>query len=176
MKNGKRLLAATAMVFVLSAGCESLQEEKLSTVTSPPPKKPDKQALRRLDDLTIPLIMQGPGLVGTSPSQVRFSADGAQVYFHWNSPERLDSLNALDPENAYEHYVSLEDDAGTYALTVASGAIRKLTDEEADTLVASQGVWNKARTRRAEIRAGDVYLTCWQVSTVPGRRLPVWPG
>ncbi|MEE9270157.1 MAG: alpha/beta fold hydrolase, partial [Candidatus Krumholzibacteria bacterium] len=95
---------------------------------------------------------------GTSPSQVRFSADGAQVYFHWNSPEKLDSLNALEPEKAYEHYMSLEEEAGTYALTVASGQLRKLTDEEADTLVASEGAWSKDRTRRAEIRAGDVYL------------------
>ena len=34
---------------------------------------------KRFDDLTIREIMQGPGLVGTAPSNTRFSADGKTV-------------------------------------------------------------------------------------------------
>ncbi|MFQ5626490.1 MAG: hypothetical protein ACE5FM_07550, partial [Methyloligellaceae bacterium] len=165
MRKRKCLFAGFAAAFLLVAGCAQKEEEKLSTVTSPPPEKPGKQALKRFDDLNIPLIMQGPGLAGTSPSRVRFSADGAYVYFHWNNPDRLDSLNAIDPLNAYEHYLSLEEEAGTWALTVKSGAIRKLSEEAADSLVASEGAWNKARTRRAEIRAGDVYLVDLEADT-----------
>ena len=44
--------------------------------------------------LTVKEIMQGPGLIGTSPTRPSFSADGFTVYFHWNDPARLDSLNA----------------------------------------------------------------------------------
>src|SRR2546421_6151997 len=36
--------------------------------------------------LTVESIMRGPDLVGTAPSNVRFSADGRYVYFAWRSP------------------------------------------------------------------------------------------
>src|SRR5437773_11873671 len=42
--------------------------------------------------LTVESIMRGPDLVGTAPSNVRFSADGRYVYFAWRSPG-LDTLD-----------------------------------------------------------------------------------
>src|SRR3989442_928663 len=36
--------------------------------------------------LTVESIMRGPDVVGTAPSNVRFSADGRYVYFTWRSP------------------------------------------------------------------------------------------
>src|SRR5207247_503197 len=36
--------------------------------------------------LTVESIMRGPDVVGTAPSNVRFSADGRYVYFAWRSP------------------------------------------------------------------------------------------
>src|SRR2546422_906074 len=36
--------------------------------------------------LTVESIMRGPDLVGTAPSNVRFSADGRYVYFSWRAP------------------------------------------------------------------------------------------
>ena len=33
--------------------------------------------------LTIDNIMRGPNLVGTAPSQVRWSGDGSRIYFEW---------------------------------------------------------------------------------------------
>jgi len=36
--------------------------------------------------LTVESIMRGPDLVGTAPSNVRFSADGRHVYFTWRAP------------------------------------------------------------------------------------------
>ncbi len=35
--------------------------------------------------LTVENIMRGPDLVGTAPSNVRFSADGRYAYFRWRS-------------------------------------------------------------------------------------------
>ena len=37
--------------------------------------------------------MRGPDLVGTAPSNVRFSADGRSVYFRWRTPG-IDTLDA----------------------------------------------------------------------------------
>src|SRR4030095_990038 len=112
----------------------------------------------RLQRLTIRQIMQGPGIVGTAPSNPRFSADGRIVYFQWNDPAPLDSLNDMDAENAYDHYLDLENRAGTYRLDVASKQISKLSDAEADSTAPSEFAWDRARRRRAEIRGGDLFL------------------
>ena len=36
--------------------------------------------------LTVESLMRGPDLVGTAPSNVRFSADGRYVHFTWRAP------------------------------------------------------------------------------------------
>ncbi|MEE9270923.1 MAG: hypothetical protein V3V49_11760, partial [Candidatus Krumholzibacteria bacterium] len=55
------LFAAAVSALFLVAGCGQKEDGQLGTVTSPPPEKPGKEALKRLDDLAIPLIMQGAG-------------------------------------------------------------------------------------------------------------------
>lgn len=112
----------------------------------------------RFEALTIRQIMQGPGIVGTAPSNPRFSADGGTVFFEWNDPARLDSMNAADPENAYQHYLDLEHEAGTYRLDVATKQITKLAKAAADTTAPGEFAWDRERRRRAEIRGGDVFL------------------
>jgi len=123
-----------------------------------PTTKPNRDEIKRFDDLTIELLMQGPGLIGTSPSRLRFSADGNNVFFRWQDPLRLDSLNAIDPLTAYENYLALEHETGVYQFDVTRGSIVKLADEVADTLVSRESAWNYKRNRHGEIRDGDVYL------------------
>jgi len=113
---------------------------------------------RQFDQLTIREIMQGPGLVGTPPSNPRFSANGRFVYFDWNSPARLDSLNAIHPDSAYENHWNLKVDAGIWRLDVASRAMVKLSDAEADTTVPTASAWDRGRQRCVETRGGDLWL------------------
>lgn len=113
---------------------------------------------RAFSGLTIRQIMQGPGVVGTAPTTPRFSADGSSVFFQWNPPARLDSLNAGAPEDAYQHYLDLEHEAGTYRLDVATRKIEKLADAVADTTVPDEFAWDRARNRRVDIRNGDLWL------------------
>jgi dipeptidyl aminopeptidase/acylaminoacyl peptidase len=139
---------------VLLASCG-----KKSTETTPMTSgAPAGAEGRSFQELTVRQIMQGPGMVGTEPSEPRFSADGGTVYFKWNNPARLDSMNVSDPENAYDHWLDLEKDAGTWRLDMASKAIEKLADAVADTTFPDESAWDRARRRRAEIRNGDVFL------------------
>lgn len=162
---GWRLCVPAIIAAILAApGCGKKQEA--TTTGEAPATKPSREDVRHFDDLTIELIMQGPGLVGTSPSKLHWSADGSSVYFYWNDPAKLDSLNAVDPLEAYEHYLALEPEAGWFTLDVASGAITKLDDDEADESVPTESAWNHARTRSAEIRGGDLFLVDrWDEST-----------
>ncbi|MDH4037142.1 MAG: prolyl oligopeptidase family serine peptidase [Candidatus Krumholzibacteria bacterium] len=145
------LLALCAVVLLASCG-------KKSPETTPAPGGAAVAEGRSFQELTVRQIMQGPGIVGTAPTAPRFSADGNTVYFNWNSPARLDSMNATGPENAYDHWLDLEKDAGTWRLDIATQAIEKLADAVADTTVPDDSAWDRARRRRAEIRKGDVYL------------------
>jgi len=108
--------------------------------------------------LSISEIMQGPGLIGTAPSHPHFSADGRRIYYRWNSPSRLDSLNDGAPLDAWKHYEAVKKDAGTWVLDTESGTSRRLTDAEADTVAPTESQWDRARRRRVELRGGDVYL------------------
>lgn len=84
------LLVVTAL-FLAAPAQDKPAPEKLA----PAPAKP--QVL----DLTIPNIMQGEELVGTSPSSVQWSYDGKLLYFRWKKPgEKVAELYALDPASA----------------------------------------------------------------------------
>ena len=142
------------LFMLVAASCSKKKE-------APVVEKPRDLAVAdrtRLQRLTIRQIMQGPGIVGTAPSNPRFSADGRAVYFEWNDPAPLDSLNQLDAENAYDHYLDTEKRAGTYRLDVATKKIEKLSDAAADSSAPSDFAWDRARRRRAEIRGGDLFL------------------
>jgi dipeptidyl aminopeptidase/acylaminoacyl peptidase len=146
---------ALAVALALVASCG--REEQAPTTEAPVEALSEGDA-RRFGQLTIRQIMQGPGVVGTPPTNPRFSADGSAVYFQWNPPARLDSLNAAAPEDAYSHYLDLEHEAGTYRLDVATRRVEKLADAVADTTVPDEFAWDRARRRRAEIRHGDLWL------------------
>lgn len=155
--SGKAALTAATAVLLVVCACSSEQDEPAVT-EAPPPTRPSPEELQRFDDLTIRVIMQGAGLIGTAPEDLRFSADGSRIFFEWNDPAALDSLNALSPESAYKNYLDLEKRSGTFVMDVASREFEKLSDAAADTLAPDEYAWNKERTRRAEIRGEDLYL------------------
>src|SRR5438477_7280082 len=74
--------------------------------------------------LTVESIMRGPDLVGTAPSNVRFSADGRYVYFAWRSP----GVDTLD---------------GDYRVSVAGGASpERFPRNLVHTIAIAHGVWS----------------------------------
>jgi|SRR5690348_591125 len=89
--------------------------------------------------LTIGNIMRGPQLVGTSPSDVRFSPDGRTLYFRWRSP----GVDTLDQD---------------YRVPVAGGAPERLPRHAVDTIPMGDGVWSPDRTREVVTLKGDLYL------------------
>ncbi|HEU0301152.1 MAG TPA: prolyl oligopeptidase family serine peptidase [Longimicrobium sp.] len=93
-------------------------------------------------DLSVRNIMRGPLLVGRSPDEVRFSADGRWVYFRWRVPEARDTATHV------------------YRVSVDGGAPELLDDSVADRTAPAPGNdgWNADRTRRAFLRLGDVYV------------------
>jgi dipeptidyl aminopeptidase/acylaminoacyl peptidase len=50
------------------------------------PQAPETAADPATSELTVPYIMQGPELVGTAPSRIRWSPDGRWLYFVWKRP------------------------------------------------------------------------------------------
>ena len=78
-------------------------------------------------------------------------------------------MNASAPEDAYQHYLDLEKNAGTYRLDVATKRKEKLAKAVADTTAPSEFAWDRERKRRAEIRGGDLFLV--DVAPVRTRRI-----
>src|SRR5262249_30783596 len=149
-----RRITPCLLAVALLASCHS----KTKTPEAPEAaRKLNQNERHQFDQLTIRQIMQGPGMVGTAPSDPQFSADGKTLYFHWNDPAPLDSMNAADPEKAYEHYLDLNFRAGTWRMDLASGKMEKLARAAADTTAPDEIVWDRAKKHRAEIRNGDVY-------------------
>ncbi|HEU4559621.1 MAG TPA: prolyl oligopeptidase family serine peptidase [Longimicrobium sp.] len=92
-------------------------------------------------NLTVANIMRGPLLVGRSPDEVRWSADSRHVWYRWREPEARDTTTSL------------------YRVAVAGGAPVRVGEAEAlwtAPPVASR--WTLDRTRRAEVRNGDVFV------------------
>lgn len=88
--------------------------------------------------LTVPSIMRGPDLYGTSPSDVRFSADGRYVYFSWRSP-------GVD---------TLEQD---YRVLVAGGEPERLPLHAVDTIPMT-GVWSPDLKSQLVVLKGDLWV------------------
>jgi dipeptidyl aminopeptidase/acylaminoacyl peptidase len=91
--------------------------------------------------LTVENIMRGPDLVGTAPSNVRFSVDGRYVYFRWRSP----GLDTLDQD---------------YRVTATGGLPERLPRHAIDSLpVADAGVaWTPDGRRAVVVLKGDLWL------------------
>src|SRR5256885_2388440 len=82
-------------------------------------------------DLSIDNIMRGPGLVGWEPDEVRWSPDGARVYFGWK-----------------QYNEPLEKDRDTYVVNHDGSGLRKLSDEEKKDAPPGGGAqWTRDRMR-----------------------------
>src|SRR3990172_8617797 len=88
--------------------------------------------------LTVPSIMRGPDLVGTSPSNVRFSADGRYVYFRWRAP----GADTLDQD---------------FRVLVAGGEPERLPRLAADT-IAMTGVWSPDLRGQIVVLKEDLWI------------------
>ena len=89
--------------------------------------------------LTVDSIMRGPKLVGSPPSNIRWSSDSSKIYFSWQKP--TDARSAT--------YVANRDGSG----------LKALTPEEARTLdVAPTGRFDRARRRVLTTENGDIVL------------------
>jgi dipeptidyl aminopeptidase/acylaminoacyl peptidase len=100
-------------------------------------------------DLTIDNIMRGPGLVGYSPEEIRWTPDSSKIYFSWKQWN--------DP---------LEKDRDTYMVNRDGTGLRKLSDQEKKDAPPASGDRSRDKRMIVSIDDGDVYL--WEAST--GRR------
>jgi dipeptidyl aminopeptidase/acylaminoacyl peptidase len=93
-------------------------------------------------DLSIDNIMRGPGLVGWEPEELRWSPDGARVYFSWKL-----------------YSEPLEKDRDTYVVNRDGSGMRKLSDEEKKDAPPSGGAqWTRDRMRAVFADDGDIFL------------------
>jgi dipeptidyl aminopeptidase/acylaminoacyl peptidase len=107
--------------------------------------------------LTVESIMRGPDLVGTSPFNVQFSADGRYVYFRWRQP----GTDTLDQD---------------YRVSVAPPQrIERLPRNAVDTIPLADGVWSPDRRREVVVLKGDLWLL-EQEGRGTRRRLTQTPG
>jgi len=88
--------------------------------------------------LNVENIMRGPELVGTSPTNVRFAADGRHVYFSWRAP----GVDTLDQD---------------YRVAVAGGSPERLPRHAVDT-IAMAGERSPDGRRTLVVLKGDVYV------------------
>ncbi|HXF95234.1 MAG TPA: prolyl oligopeptidase family serine peptidase [Gemmatimonadales bacterium] len=89
--------------------------------------------------LTVENIMRGPDLVGTAPSNVRFSADGRYVHFRWRSP----GVDTLDED---------------YRVPAAGGVPERLPRGAGDTIAMAVGPLSPDLARRLIVLEGDLYV------------------
>ncbi|MFT2007280.1 prolyl oligopeptidase family serine peptidase [Pontibacter sp. 13R65] len=88
--------------------------------------------------LSVEKIMRDPKWMGTSPSNIFWSEDGRKIYFNWN-PEghRRDSL---------------------YSVATDGKNIRKVSAQERRNLPATNGRYNRAKTKKVYEKNGDIFL------------------
>ena len=93
-----------------------------------------------LGKLTIEKIMRDPKWIGTSPSNLNWSADGKTLYFNWNpGNDPADSLYAITTENKIPFKVAAAD---KYKIIYASNIIE-----------------NNNRTAYTYAKNGDIFFT-----------------
>ncbi len=129
----------------------------LSVVALTPPAAGQMAERRPLsdDELTVPFIMQGPELVGTSPSRLRWSHDGKTLYFVWKQPD--------------------EEHEGLYRVSRGGGRPERVPEEEAERVEARlAAVFTEDRAWGAYDHEGDLYLL--EVRSGRERLLASFPG
>ncbi|BFG71053.1 prolyl oligopeptidase family serine peptidase [Sediminibacterium sp. KACHI17] len=90
--------------------------------------------------LTVEKIMRDPKWIGTSPSNIFWSADSKKIYFSWNPDKKMSD--------------------STYVYTVgASGTPVRASLQEVQVAQAqNNAVFNEARTKMLYVLRGDLYL------------------
>jgi len=91
--------------------------------------------------LTIDSIMRGPQLYGYEPTGVRWSGDGARIYFQWKQ--------ASDPRIK---------PADTYVVARDGSGLRKLTDDEVKLAPPAAGNSTRDKQRTVYARDSDIFL------------------
>ena len=91
--------------------------------------------------LSIDNITRGSELVGYEPSEVRWSGDGARIFFQWK--------RAADP---------LRSDPDTYVVQRDGSGLRKLSEEEARHAPPATGDFTRDHKRVVYAHEGDVYV------------------
>src|SRR3954467_13381961 len=102
--------------------------------------------------LTIDNIMRGPNLVGTEPTQVRWSGDSTKIYFGWKK--------ASDPASA---------PLDTYEVGRDGSGMRKLSVDEARLAPPAVIDINKDRSWNVFSQDGDIVL----IENATGKRRQV---
>lgn len=93
---------------------------------------------QELGKLTVDKIMRDPVWMGTSPSNIQWSADSKTIYFQWN------------PEG--------ESKSSWYYITTSNTKPQKLSKTDELNLPAFRGIFNKANTKKLFEKNGDVFL------------------
>jgi len=126
----RRALAALSVALLLLP-------QTIPTIVAQPAPPPSKKF-----ELTIDSIMRGAALVGYAPGDVRWSQDGARVYFRWKQ--------ATEPRLR---------DMDTYVVNRDGTNLRKLSEEEArNNAPPSSGELSKDKKWTVFADEGDVYL------------------
>ena len=90
--------------------------------------------------LTVEKIMRDPKWIGTSPSNIYWSADGNSLYFDWN------------PENALSDSL--------YSITLTNHNPVKTSFQQKQNVIPDYNTkWNTNRTARVFTKDGDIFLT-----------------
>lgn len=92
-------------------------------------------------ELTIDNIMRGSEMIGTQPTQVRWSQDSQRVYFLWKEPG---TLRLKDPD--------------TYVVNRDGSGLKKLTEEEAKQTPPASGELSKDKKFTVYADDGDIFL------------------
>jgi hypothetical protein len=96
-------------------------------------------AQQKLDKLTVEKIMRDPKWIGTSPSNVYWSADGNSLYFNWN-PDNLSSDSV-------------------YFITLTNHNPVKASVEQKQNVISGYGTtWNINRTACVFTKDGDIFF------------------
>jgi dipeptidyl aminopeptidase/acylaminoacyl peptidase len=96
-------------------------------------------AQQKLDKLTVEKIMRDPKWIGTSPSNVFWSADGNSLYFNWN-PDNLPSDSV-------------------YLITLTNRNPVKASVEQKQNMIPGYSTtWNTNRTACVFTKDGDVFF------------------
>jgi dipeptidyl aminopeptidase/acylaminoacyl peptidase len=108
-------------------------------------------------DLSVPNIMRGPELYGREPAQVRWTADGAWVYFRW-----------LEPGAAWHESLK------PYRIAPRAGATpEQVTDAHMDSVAPMLATGPKSRDGRLRVVSanGDIWVQQLDRGRVSLRRI-----